>query len=130
MGFRGHGTEDIHTFRVRHGDMGTQVGKGTWDMATQVGEGDMGFRVTHGDIHHMGTWGLGDITKSHTLSKSIQTDIQKKTMGLGSSSAHAPGKHRPLEPPGTFICNMRTNLPANHAHNEIPTSRSKSTPML
>ena len=22
MGFRGHGTEDIHTFRVRHGDMG------------------------------------------------------------------------------------------------------------
>ena len=23
MGFRGHGTEDIHTFRVRHGDIGT-----------------------------------------------------------------------------------------------------------
>ena len=22
MGFRGHGTENIHTFRVRHGDMG------------------------------------------------------------------------------------------------------------
>ena len=27
MGFRGHGTESIHTFRVRHGDMGF---RGTW----------------------------------------------------------------------------------------------------
>ena len=58
MGFRGHGTEDIHTFRVRHGDMG----QGTWGLGLHGdtgGEGDMGFRVRHGDIHHMGTWGLG-----------------------------------------------------------------------
>ena len=56
MGSRGHSTEDIHTFRVRHGDMGTQVGKGTWGLGLHTGkEGDMAFRVRHGDIHHMGT---------------------------------------------------------------------------
>ena len=33
MGFRGHGTEDIHTFGVRHGDMGFTVGD-MGDMAT------------------------------------------------------------------------------------------------
>ena len=37
MGFRGHGTEDIQTFRVRHGDMGAQVGKGTWGLALDMG---------------------------------------------------------------------------------------------
>ena len=40
MGFRGHGTEDIHTFRVRHGDMGF---RGHGDMGFR-GHGDMGFR--------------------------------------------------------------------------------------
>ena len=52
MGFRGHGTENIHfmgTWGLGH--------MGTW------GSGDMGFRWhgtedihTFGDIHHMGTW--------------------------------------------------------------------------
>ena len=95
------GSGTIHTFRVRHGDMGRWGHRWGRGMGVRTWEGDMGFRVRHGDIHHMGTWGLG---------------------GMGWKG--------PMEPPETFICNMRTNLPANHAHNEIPTSRSKSTPML
>ena len=38
--FRGHGTEDIHTFRVRHGDIGT------WGHAEDIHT----FRVRHGDM--------------------------------------------------------------------------------
>ena len=52
MGSRGHSTENIHTFRVRHGDMGTWGlgdmgfrGHSTEDMHTfRVRHGDMGFR--------------------------------------------------------------------------------------
>ena len=61
MGFRGH---DIHTFRVRHGDMGTWVGKGTWGL---------------------GAWGLGDmVQKTYTpLGLDMGTWVGKGAWGLG-----------------------------------------------
>ena len=59
IGFRGHGTEDIHTFTVTHGDMGDT---GTWPTEITLPEEIHTFRVRHGrDMgfrgHGLGTWG-------------------------------------------------------------------------
>ena len=73
--------EEGHTFRVRHGDMGTVGTCGTWGLGA-LGHGDMAFGA-HGDI---GTCGLAtaDWRTAETFG----------TCGLGT--AHCMGTPSPL----------------------------------